>query len=156
MSARVYKVKALRRPTPEEIAAHERIKAMEANQLPAVRKVAEKWRNGVGLSGAAVSAASLMTSPDILNAVTEPQRFQGGLAVLVALVAALAALATSLRASIGWPKLQGFSINKIREWERSEVRRSICFLKASMWATLVAIAAAVVAVAVLLFGFYAK
>lgn len=153
MTARKYRVTALHRPTAEQIALHERMKAMKANQLPVVRKAAEKWRNGLGFSGAAVAAASLLTSPDVLAAASESQRIQGGWAVLIALVATLVAVGGSLRASFGWPKIQRLSLNKVREWERAEVRKSICWLRASMWATVVAIAAASAGVAVLLFNF---
>lgn len=68
MTTRTYKVTGVRRSTADELAVRERIKAMEANQLPVVRKAAERWRNGLGFSGAAVAAASLLTSPDVLAA----------------------------------------------------------------------------------------
>ncbi|MFJ2544066.1 hypothetical protein [Microbacterium sp. NPDC087589] len=153
MTGSTYKVTAIRRPTTEQIATHERVKAMQANQLPVVRKAAEKWRNGLGLSGAAVAAASLLTSPEVLATASESQRIQGGWVVLAALVATLVAVGGSLRASFGWPKIQSLSLNKVKAWERAEVRKSIWWLQTSMIATLVAIVAASAGVAVLLFGF---
>lgn len=153
MTSKTYKVTAIHRPTTEQIAVYERIKSMQANQLPVVRKAAEKWRNGLGLSGAAVAAASLLTSPEVLAAASESQRIQGGFVVLLALAATLLAVGGSLRASFGWPKIQTLSLNKVRAWERAEVRKSICWLRTSMIATLVAIVAASAGVAILLFGF---
>lgn len=153
MTSKTFTVTALRRPTADEIALHDRMQAMRANQLPVVRKAAEKWRNGLGISGAAVAAASLLTSPDVLSAASESQRIQGGWAVLTALVATLIAVGGSLRASFGWPKIQQLSLTKVRAWERTEVRKSICWLRTSMISSLVAIAAASAGVAVLLFGY---
>jgi hypothetical protein len=149
-----YKVKAIRRSTQDELAAHTRLKDIAANQLPVVRQAAERWRTGAGLSGGAVAVAGIIAAPEVLREATDRQLVQGLIVLTVTMVVALVAVGLGLRASIGWPALRNIaSAEALRDWELGEVRTSLRCLRWSMYLTVLTIALAAVAGAVLLFGF---
>lgn len=149
-----YRVKAIRPSTAEELASHARLKEMASNQLPSVRRAAERWRTGAGLSGGAVAIAGLLTAPEVLAVASQRQLEQGLLLLSATVLVALVAVGLGLRASIGWPAVRNISSGAaLLEWERAEVRTSIRCLRWSMGLSVLTIALAAVTAAVLLFGF---
>ncbi|MDQ1176324.1 hypothetical protein [Microbacterium sp. SORGH_AS_0421] len=148
-----YRVVNVRRATADELAARKRLKEMAANQLPSVRSAAEKWRNGVGLSGGAITVAGLIAAPEIVKDATATQLQQGVWLLGAAVGLVLVAMACGLRASFGWPALRNIATaDALREWELREVTRSIWYLRASMIVSIGAVVVIALAGAVLLFG----
>lgn len=146
-------LKSMRPLTASELEARERLKEMTANQLPAVRRSAERWRTGAGLSGGAVAVASLLTAPDVLSAASQLQREQGLTVLTITVVLALAAIGCGLRASVGWPAMKSIaSARALQDWEQREVNVSIWCLRISMALTVATLAAAALAGAVMMFG----
>lgn len=148
-----YRVTSIRPSTAEELAGHARLKEMASNQLPSVRAAAERWRTGAGLSGGAVTVAGLLTAPEVIRNATHSQIEQGLIVLGATALIGLIAVGLGLRASIGWPSVRNIASGEaLLDWERSEVRTSIRCLRWSMRLTVLTIAFAALAAAVLLFG----
>ncbi|MFG6402458.1 hypothetical protein [Microbacterium sp. P04] len=153
MKITTYKVKSARPLTASELEARTRLKEMAANQLSLVRRSAERWRTGAGISGGAVAVAALLTAPEVLKEATQRQLEQGLSILTVTVVLAIGAIGFGLRASIGWPALANIaSASALHEWEGRELRTSMRSLRVSMVLSVLTVAVAALAGAILLFG----
>lgn len=144
-------VKGLPAPTPQQIADARELTNHAGQNLATIRQSATSWRNA-GLVSAGVSvAASVLAGPELVTAVPDGTRTAILVALAMTYALGVAALAASVRASIGWPTfVRASTPSAKRDWERTETRKALRCLQASMILTLCAAAAAAVTVGVAL------
>lgn len=141
-----------REATPAEIASAIKLRQVQEAQLPAVRAMAENWRNGVGLVTTAMGAVTFLAGPDVLKESSEVNKVNGGWLLGLALVLLTVSVGCALRASSGWPRwLKIDSVQSLERWESGELRRTVTLVHVSMVLAVVALLVLGVAGAVLLF-----
>jgi len=152
MTGYTIKAGSARSLSPSEAAASERIQALVADQLPSIRRAAERWRDGSGIASAIATAAAMFAAPEILQNVAAWQLRQGGTFVGVGVALAVIALTLSLFASVGWPRRADLTKpGALNVWYGREVTRALWSLWLSMMFTLLAVIAFSAAGGVLLF-----
>ena len=136
-------------PTAEELEEADRIVAMAGTELKTARIFAERWRNAGIVSGAVVLAAGLIAGPDALDGVTASTRTVVVFLFCAASFVGIISVATSIRASLGWPKLiDNSSPLAFKKWEYKEATLVLSLLRWSMISSVVVALTMLVAVAI--------
>lgn len=135
-----------------EISHEDSLRKLVADQLPSIRRAAQRWRDGSGLAGSITTAAGLFTAPDILANAAPWQLSQGGLMIGIAVALGITALAMSLYASVGWPRRADLhSASALDEWFARETGSALWCLRLSMFASILCLVALFLGGSVLLF-----
>ena len=147
-----YKVVSARPATDTEAGEARRLQSLSRDQLGSVRAAAQNWRNGVGLGGILAGATSLSAVPDAIAAASRQSVTDSAWLLGLGAIFTVISLALAMRSSFGWPRvIKISSMDALRSWEYSELRRTVACLRLSMISATVAVALLGLGVAVLVF-----
>ncbi|OBA37423.1 hypothetical protein [Gordonia sp. 852002-51296_SCH5728562-b] len=150
--AKSFRITATRAATDAEIEYRKRRDALAESQLAAVRSAAQNWRNSIGLGTLASTLVGLVATPDIIKAQSNQQIADAAWLLGIGVLGATIAFICALRASFGWPRLHALTTeNDFRRWQSNETATTICYLRFSVFFTLIAFVSLCLGYAVLLF-----
>jgi len=145
-------------PSSADLEAAERIRRLQETELERVRERAARWRDGLVGITALISGVLVVRGPESVSGLAAWARWSVGVAMLVAIAAAVAAGVNAIAAAFGWwsgPTAVGPTTGlyeRLLAEDRRLARRALGQLRAAAVLTLITALAIAVAVGLSFFA----
>ncbi|MBF4575181.1 hypothetical protein [Frondihabitans sp. VKM Ac-2883] len=140
-----------RRASMELVEEKERLEVLKREQLPRMRAVAEKWRNGTAISSVVLAVLTATGGSKRLDVLVDVARTWTLIVLAVLAVSVVVSLIAAMRASFGWPvRVKALKAGALRAWETKELITAYVCLRLSLISAAIAVVALFAATGLLL------